>query len=148
MPYTHNPRDFESPLAAIAAFYGKLIGKWFGYKKDVFFGYEDENPKKPCLVLGCGNKDIALDTQTVLLLREALKKEPTLLDDYLDGWLLANADNYIPRSTSSGSVKPTRRLGKKPTSTFIAKKAEQISSDEQVFSDVSDAIDSVLGQGN
>lgn len=144
MSYTQNPRDFESPLAAIAAFYGKLIGKWFGYKKDVFFGYEDDNPKKPCLVLGCGNKDIALDTQTILLLREALKKEPTLLDDYLDGWLLANAGNHIPQSTSSGSVKPTRRLGQKPKSTFITKKADQTSSEESVYNNVADAIDSVL----
>lgn len=145
MPYTQNPRDFEPPLAAISAFYKGLMQKWFGYKKDICFGYEDDNPKKPCLILGCGNKDIVLETQTVLLLREALKKDPALLDDYLDDWLLANADDYIAQS-SSGSSKPKRRLGSKPKSTYVAKTVVKVTGNgQQVVSNVSDAVDSALG---
>lgn len=119
--------------------------KWIRYKRFVCFGFEDENPKKPCLVLVCGNKEIVLNTQTVLLLREALKKDPTLLDDYLEGWLIANAEDYIPLS-SSGSAKPKRRLGKKPKSTLAAKTVVKVTSNgQQVVYNVSDAVDSALG---
>ena len=146
MPYTQNPRDFEPPRSDVAAFFKKLMQKWFGYKKYICFGFENENPNKPCLVLGCGNKNIVLGTQTVLLLREALKKDPTLLDDYLDGWLIANADDHIAQTTSSGSVKSKRRLGSKPKSTFVAKKVVKVTSNgQQVVRNVSDAVDSALG---
>ncbi len=145
MSYTPNPRNFESPLAAIAAFYKEQIAKWLKYKRDVFNSYIDGNPKKPCLVLGCGNKDIPLDTQTVLLLREALRKEPKLLDDYLDGWLVADADDFIAMS-SSGTMKPKRRLGSKPKSTLVAKKVVKVTSNgQQIVRNVSDAVDSALG---
>ena len=145
MPYTQNPRDCESPLAAEAAFYKEKIARWLKYKRDVLNSYIDDNPKKPCLVLGCGNKDIPLDTQTVLLLREALKKEPKLLDDYLDGWLVTNADDFIAMS-SSGSMKPKRRLGSKPKSTLVTKKVVKVTSNgQQIVRNVSDAVDSALG---
>lgn len=145
MSYTHNPRNFESPIAAVGAFFKNIMPKWIRYKRFVCFGFEDENPKKPCLVLVCGNKEIVLNTQTVLLLREALKKDPTLLDDYLEGWLIANAEDYIPLS-SSGSAKPKRRLGKKPKSTFVAKTVVKVTSNgQQVVDNVSDAVDSALG---
>jgi len=145
MPYTPNPRDFGSPLAAEGDFYKEKIEEWLKYKRDVLNSYIDGNLKKPCLVLGCGNRDIPLDTQTVLLLREALKKEPMLLDDYLNGWLVANADDFIAMS-SSGSMKPKRRLGSKPKSTLVTKKVVKVtSSDQQVVSNISDAVDSALG---
>jgi hypothetical protein len=144
MPYIQNPRDCESPLAAEAVFYKERIARWLKYKRDVFNSYIDDNPKKPCLVLGCGSKDIPLDTQTVLLLREALKKEPKLLDDYLDGWLVANADDFIAMS-SSGSMKPKRRLGSKPKSTFINPNTAKLANcNQQVVDNISDAINSAL----
>jgi hypothetical protein len=145
MSYSANFRDFESPLAAVGAFFKNIIPKWLRYKKYVCFDFEDKNPKKPCLILGCGNKEIVLNTQTVLLLREALKKDPTLLDDYLDGWLIANAEDYVAM-TSSGTKKPKRRLGSKPNSTYVANKVVKVTSDgQQVIRNVSDAVDSALG---
>lgn len=146
MSYTQNPRDFESPRPDVAALYEEHIPRWLKYKRDILNSYIDGNPMKPCLVLGCGNKDIQLDTQTVLLLREALRKEPMVLDDYLDGWLLANVNDHVAQSTSSGSAKPTRRLGKKPKSKFVANKVVKVTSNgQQVVSNVSDAVDSALG---
>jgi len=146
MPYTHNPRDLESPRPDVAAFYAEQIARWLKYKRDVLNSYIDGNPKKPCLVLGCGNKDLVFDTQMVLLMREALRKEPALLDDYLDSWLPANADKHVTMTISSGSTKPKRRVGTIPKSTFVKPIVAKVTNcDQQVVSNISDAIDSALG---
>ncbi len=118
MSYVQKDRDFEPPAAEVGRFFKDMFGYWREFKWDHLCSYDNGNRRKPGLVLGCGNKDFFLDLQTVLLLQEALRKEPDLLDQAI-AWALANAttEANIPMATPSIKVpaKRTRRKGNNPT---------------------------------
>lgn len=146
MPYEHNPRNFEPPRADVSAFYDQIMSVWLKYERDHLFSYIDlEGAKrKPCIAFGCGNEEVTINVKTALLLREALKEEPELLNEFLDDWLLANVGNNVAHSISSLSAKPKRRLGSKPKPKIVEPKKSRADCTRQTVDNISDAIDSVL----
>lgn len=109
MTYKFTDRDFETPDSDVGTYYRKQQRDWDRYDTNVCFGYFDEEGRKPAMILKCGVQNLRFNVKTAYLLREMLKRNPELLDHFIDGWLLENASALEPSLGSSGSNKPKRR---------------------------------------
>ena len=114
MTYEHTDRDFEAPDSYVGNYYQGQLQNSDKYDADVCFGYFDEEERKPAMILGCGVQDFRINVKTVYLLSKMLKKNPQLLEHFLDDWLLANADPVKASLGSSGGKKPKRLAPTRP----------------------------------
>lgn len=83
-----NPQYSENYLASAYAdvddFYFDKATTWLKFAKPAYFGFYDGNPSKPGIILPCGIYEEEINYKHLLLLKEALAKNPNLLNDFFD----------------------------------------------------------------
>ncbi len=107
-------RNFEAPDSNVATHYSKQKRNWDRYDTDGYYGYFDEEERKPAVILECIDQDLKFNAKTAYFLRKKLKKNPQFLDHFIDDWLVENAAPIEPSLGSSGSNKPKRRVAPRP----------------------------------
>jgi len=110
-----------STYAEVGELYFKKATSWLKFVKPAYFGFYDENTCKPGIKLPCGIDEEEINYKQLLLLKDALSKNPNLLNDFFD--LIHNGEQ--PSAPEKSSFAITRRFIRKPINKVTALKLSE-----------------------
>ncbi|MFT6906008.1 MAG: hypothetical protein ACJAS1_002671 [Oleiphilaceae bacterium] len=108
----------NGPEAEVSMFYKEKFNAWYKYKRDIFFGFKDENCRKPCIIFTCGIKELTIGCQEAFLLNADQDGQSEVLSDFIE-WVESSIKPSEPKNSRSSVTMMSNRRNSNQTSGVI-----------------------------
>jgi hypothetical protein len=103
-----NSNDFESPESSVSDFYLEKSITWEQYRRDGYFGYDENNEFKPCVCLPSGKWKVPISYKQIYLLMLTLESRPDFLKEFME-WVHQGEEPVFPEKRTATRAPIVRR---------------------------------------